>query len=136
MFPWGTGCVSRDTKDLDLRSCCMGRRLVVQRMRAWFRTQLHLRERRQMTKRILVHQPLQAQTRHSWNFREVQPSQHKFSHMPHVMSQASSMTFPNGLLSRSVLSSELEFRKDRVRPSTRGIFSPRDQRHSCHIGTQ
>ncbi len=46
------------------------------------------------------------------------------------------MTFPNGLLSPGFLSNKLEFRKDRVRPPTRGILAPRDQRDCRRAGRE
>jgi len=42
MFAWGRDSVDKDT--MDLKKCCMGMRLVVQRTRAWSRTQLRLQE--------------------------------------------------------------------------------------------
>src|SRR5438309_9500567 len=54
MFLWGRGCVCTDTKDLDLKSCCMGRRLVVHRRQAWFRMQLHPRERQPRNQAVFL----------------------------------------------------------------------------------
>ncbi len=42
MFAWGRDSVDKDT--MDLKKCCIGMRLVVQRTRAWSRTRLHLQE--------------------------------------------------------------------------------------------
>ncbi len=133
----GRDSANMDAKDLDLKNYRTGRRLVAQRMRAWSRTRLHLSERPPRDQAYSYSSTLTGLEPHNWNNREIQPSQRKSGHNATYCDQAhSSLTFQNSLLSRVASSIDRETRKDRVRPPTRSILTPGNQRDSRRTGTE